>query len=243
MTRSNSPRKLVGVVLAGGRGTRLFGPQGGPKCLFNVNERPLLDYSLSAIRNAGVDEIALVAREDDLELQSKYSDLALIPDTGNGTFFAILAAAEYAVGKRSDAIISSCDLVCAPTAAKALVDSSFKDPDWLATFGVTLIANDQNPIWVHTDRSGRILNYGKEIQASEYAFASIRYATFSFLEAVIESAKTATSDINTDTKLMRYLMLSKGVIAGAIDIGRALDVDDDADAKIAEDISRSFRWT
>ena len=243
MTRNPSPRKLIGIVLAGGRGTRLFGPEGGAKCLFSLNGHPLIDYSLSAIRHAGVDEIALVTREDDLELHSRYPDFVQISDAGSGTLFAVLAAAEYAVNRQADAIISSCDLVCAPTAAKALVDSASNDPEWVASFGVTLIANDQNPIWVHSDKAGRILNYGKEIESSEYAFASIRFATLSFLELALESAKSVSSDVNTDTKLMRHLIVNERVVAGAINIGNALDVDDEVDAKIAEGISQSFRHT
>jgi hypothetical protein len=151
-----------------------------------------------------------------------------------------LAAAEYAVGRRAGTIISSCDLVCAPGTAKALVDCSSKNPDWLACFGVTLIANDQTPIWVHSNPSGQVIDYGKDIRSSEYAFASIRFAKLNFLKLILASSKRVSGDVNTDTKLMRHLILNEKVVVGAIDIGKAIDVDDDADAKIATDISRSF---
>lgn len=243
MARVSSPRKLVAIVLAGGRGTRLFGPQGGPKWLFTLNGRPLIDYSLSAIRVARVDEIAIVVRDDDFVLRSKYPDFAQIADEGNGTFSAVLAAAEYAVDRQANAVITSCDLVCAPMAAKALVESASRNPDWLASFGVTTIANDQSPIWVHSNASGRIVNYGKQIESSEYAFASIRFATLAFLQMALTSAKAVPDHVDTDTKLMRHLIVNEGVIAGSVNIGDALDVDDEADAKVAEKISRSFRHT
>lgn len=235
-----NPNHVVGVVLAGGRGTRLFGPEGGSKGLYPLNGRPLIDYSLATIRQAGVDEIALVVREEDHELRSRYPDFAQILDLGEGTLSAILAAAEYAVGRRAGAIISSCDLVCAPGAAKALVDCSSRNPEWSACFGITLIANDQTPIWVHTNHSGQIVDYGKGIRSSVYAFASIRFAKHNFLKLILARSKSVSSDVNTDTKLMRQLILSEKVVVGAIDIGQAIDVDDDVDAKTATDIAWSF---
>ncbi len=227
-------------MLAGGVGTRLFGPTGGSKALYSLNGHPLIDYSLSALRHAGINEIAVVVRQGDNELRAQYPDCVQIEETGIGTLPAVLAAATYAIERRADAIISSCDLVCPLSSASALVNSSSENPDWVASFGVTTIANDQSPIWVHSDASGRIVNYGKGIERSEQAFASIRFATLGFLELMKATSNTLTQGIDTDTKLMRHLIVSGQVISGAVDIGPALDVDDEVDAKIAEQISRSF---
>jgi NDP-sugar pyrophosphorylase family protein len=229
------------VVLAGGYGTRLFGLKGGSKALFILNGRPLIDYSLASIRHAGVTEIAIVVRETDNELRSTYPHCVQIQETGVGTLPAVLAAATYAANKGADAIISSCDLVCPLPAVSALVEGASEHPDWLATFGVTPIANDQSPIWVHSDSSGRITNYGKGVDPSKQAFASIRFATLGFLELMRSTSKQLSGDVDTDTKLMRHLIVNERVTAGAVDIGPALDVDDEVDAKIAENISQSFR--
>lgn len=241
MKKGINTRNIIGIVLAGGYGTRLFGPMGGSKGLFLLNGRPLIEYSLSTIQYAGANEIVIVVREDDFELRSKYSDYRQILDSGRGTFSAVLAAAKYAVDRQADAIISSCDLVCSITTAKSLVSGLFKNSDWLASFGVTPIANDQTPIWVHSEDSGRILDYGKEIQSSTYAFASIRFASLSFLQLIINTASNLIlEDINTDTKLMRHLIINEKAIVGAIDIGQALDVDDVTDAEIAKGIVQTF---
>ena len=240
MLRSPSPRQPVGVILAGGYGTRLFGLKGGSKALFIINGRPLIDYSIASIQHAGVTEIAVVVRETDNELRSKYPYCVQIQETGIGTLPAVLAAAKYAVDKGAAAVISSCDLVCSLPAVRALVNGSSEHPAWLATFGVTPIANDQSPIWVHSDSSGRITNYGKGVDPSNHAFASIRFATLGFLELMLSTSKQLARDVDTDTKLMRHLIVNERVPAGAVDIGHALDVDDEVDAKIAENISQSF---
>lgn len=241
MTENARSRKVVGIVLAGGYGTRLFGPAGGSKGLFIVDGRPLIDYSLSAIRQAGVDDIAIVTREADSSLRSKYPNYLHLSDQGTGTLQAVLEATTYAVKARADAIISSCDLVCAPAAAGALLESSLKNPEWLACFGVTTIANDQNPIWIHSAGSGQITDYGKGIQPTDRAFASIRFAKLGFSRLVVSIANTLSADINTDTKLMRHLILSEHLIVGSVDIGDAIDVDDAADVKTAERIVQSSK--
>ncbi len=49
----------IGVILAGGIGRRL----GGAKALVRLQGRPLIDYSLAALRSA-LDEVAVVAKPD-----------------------------------------------------------------------------------------------------------------------------------------------------------------------------------
>ena len=240
MHRDNS-RKLVGVVLAGGIGTRLFGPTGGSKALFDLNGNPLIHYSLSAFDQARIREIAIVVRMKDEKLQSRYPSCEQIIEESVGTLAAVMAAGNYARQKGADVIISSCDLVCSPSSAKALIDASLANMNWVAAFGVTTIANDHSPIWVHSDASGQIVDYGKAIKPSRTAFASIRFATLEFLDLMSEIGSSVSADIDTDTKLMRHLCVNKKLVAGVVDIGPALDVDDEVDVRIATELSHSFR--
>ena len=49
------------VILAAGRGSRM-GPMGNdrPKCLVKLDDRPLLDRQIAALRRGGVNEIGVV---------------------------------------------------------------------------------------------------------------------------------------------------------------------------------------
>ena len=52
---------MKAIILAAGRGSRLQGlTDQKPKCLVELDGRPLLDYQLEALRNAGISEIGIV---------------------------------------------------------------------------------------------------------------------------------------------------------------------------------------
>ena len=51
---------MKAIILAAGKGTRLNGIDLKPKCLFEVGGRTLLDRQLSALAEAGIDDVALV---------------------------------------------------------------------------------------------------------------------------------------------------------------------------------------
>jgi choline kinase len=235
-------RPIVGIVLAGGIGTRLFGPNGGSKALFDLDGVPLITYSIEALRQASITEIAIVVRETADEIFARVPNCNQILESGIGTLPAVRAAARYAIEKRADAVISSCDLVCPPSSATKLIQRSLSNPIWQASFGVTRIANDQSPIWVHSDGLDQILDYGKGIESSGKAFASIRFASLSFLKLMTNHLEEVSPAIDTDTKLMRHLILNKLAIAGAVDIGPALDVDDEVDARVANGLLRDSEF-
>ena len=52
---------MKAIILAAGRGSRMkeLGDQ-LPKCLIELRGKPLLEYQLQTLRQAGIDEIALV---------------------------------------------------------------------------------------------------------------------------------------------------------------------------------------
>ncbi len=52
---------MKAIILAAGRGSRMKSlTKSSPKCLLKVKNRPLLEYQLEAIRNAGITEIAII---------------------------------------------------------------------------------------------------------------------------------------------------------------------------------------
>lgn len=52
---------MKAVIVAAGRGTRLLSETGGmPKCLVPICDRPLIDYSLCALREQGIGPIGIV---------------------------------------------------------------------------------------------------------------------------------------------------------------------------------------
>lgn len=233
MDSRRSSSKLVAIILAAGQGTRLFGPGGGSKALFRYGGQHLIDYALRSVKAAQIVDIALVAREDDQELRRAYKTYTQLPPTGSGTIGAVADAARYALEREADAVIASCDLVCDKDAVGNLLRGHRENPGWEATFGITRLANDASPIWVHHRSDGTITDYGKGIEPSACAFASIRVATTLFLRRMLDAIAENHPDVSTDTTLMRRLIVTDRVRAGAVEIGNAIDIDDKEDIVLA----------
>lgn len=239
MGSRRSSRPLVAIVLAAGQGTRLFGPCGGSKALFQYGGKHLIDYVLNSVAAAQIADIALVVRDDDQRLRTAYQRYTQLVPTGSGTIGAVADAARYAIERNADAVIASCDLVCDVTAIGNLLRGHHDNPEWAATFGVTSIANDAAPIWVHRNDDGTITDYGKNVAPSGCAFASVRVARLSFLLRMLEGIAGNHDGVNTDTTLMRHLIVKERVRAGAVEIGNAIDIDDREDIALAAAMNRS----
>ena len=64
---------MKAIILAAGRGSRMkLLTDEIPKCLVKLRGKSLLDWQLSALRAAGITDIALVSTPNDLD---KYRDL------------------------------------------------------------------------------------------------------------------------------------------------------------------------
>jgi len=94
--RPQRPGGIVGVVLAGGLGRRL----GGDKAIVNLAGRPLLSYPLSALRDAGLAETAVVAKGD-TQLPALVDEVPVWvePDTPRHPLTGIVHALRAAQGR------------------------------------------------------------------------------------------------------------------------------------------------
>ena len=99
---------MKGIVLAGGTGTRLFPvTRAISKQLLPVGDKPLIYYSMSVMMLAGIREIVLICREEDLSSYVKLfgdgSDLGILIDyviqpRAEGIAQAFLLAEQYIAG-------------------------------------------------------------------------------------------------------------------------------------------------
>ncbi len=52
---------MKGIILAAGRGSRMGNARKNkPKCLLKINGRPIIDYQMEALRNAGAKKIGII---------------------------------------------------------------------------------------------------------------------------------------------------------------------------------------
>jgi len=109
----------VGIVLVGGKGTRLGQLTGGvPKPLFEVRGRPFLHWVLSSLESAGISQFVLAAGYQAEAMRRFASDRAnvsvVVEPSALGTAGALRLAAE-ATGEADPLLVANGDsLVAAP---------------------------------------------------------------------------------------------------------------------------------
>ncbi len=95
---------MIGLILAAGDGTRLFGcsPEGGCKPLVEVNGKKLLSYSLDNLRLLGIDKAVIVVGRYKDWIEDVYGDnyhgirfTYAVQEKPKGLVNAILSAKEY----------------------------------------------------------------------------------------------------------------------------------------------------
>jgi len=126
---------MKGIILAAGRGNRMKAlTDKKPKCLVELNGKPLLEWQLTALRKAGIDEIAIVTGYKK-EVLSGYELVEFYNPRWEETNMvsSLDCAREWlAVGP---CIVSYSDIFYETSAVKSLMDSSAPlavtyDPNW-----------------------------------------------------------------------------------------------------------------
>ncbi|MDO8513121.1 MAG: NTP transferase domain-containing protein [bacterium] len=161
--------KIVGVILAAGKGTRIaqlrqgYDGQGDkegseiPKVMFEANDKPLIGYGVDCLRRAGVDKIALVVgykKEivmDYLDGEVEYA----VQDKQLGTGHAVMAANDLLKGRSEAVLVCYGDHVLyKPETVQRLVELYLKEKPTIAMLEVIF----QDPVfWAF----GRIVRNAK----------------------------------------------------------------------------------
>lgn len=129
---------MKGIILAAGQGTRLRPiTDSRPKCLVSLGGRTLLDYQLSALRAAGVEEITLVGGYRSEMLMDQGVEIVVNEAFDSTNMVASLfCARDVLENGGDDVIISYGDIVYTKTVVESVVQdrapvSVAVDLDWL----------------------------------------------------------------------------------------------------------------
>lgn len=226
-------------ILAGGRGTRLFGPRGGCKPLVSVGGRPLIDFVLTEASRHGIKRVCAAVNEDDVGLLTvlrndrRFEEIELVYPAATGTMEAVRALAD-ALGTE-DFFISTADVI-APAGVFAQLELRLRSArlagsEPLAVFLGSRWVHDDDPIWIEADAAGVILRYGKRIRPAPLVFGNLRLCSPGLLTAI---ATIDHSVVGTDTQLMAAVLAAVPGRFLVTEIARVFDVDDADDIRLAE---------
>ena len=225
--------KFAGII-AGGVGSRIAALTGGrSKAMLDVRGRPLVDYVITDLADAGIEHLCVVLRPEDeelvdfLERETRFSSVEAIPcvPTG-GTLSSVLALTEH-FGDENH-LISTCDVVVARGTVGRLLRAAETDSvkGMLAVVLTCDHVEDENPVWVDVDEHSVVADFGKEIAPAAHAYGHIRWVSRNFLGALSE---VDLSNTTRDTEMMRRVVTAHPGRVRAMDAGYVLDVDDEQD--------------
>lgn len=235
------------TILAGGRGTRLFGTDGGCKPLIRVTDTVrLIDYLLTEVRHCNLHEIALVVPSGDCAIgphvQSVLRESVSVhhaEPTGTGDAVRTLLAAT----SEDTIIVATCDIFGNPGELSTFIRESISivESHPSTTEPICVIATspvppeDNQPIFVHTT-DGLVTRYGKAVPRSDMSFASVRVMNRNFATAMLSSSAALT-----DTSMMASVLARYPGSIRANGTPSLFDVDDGEGLKRAVTIASALR--
>lgn len=219
-------------ILAAGRGERLR-DSGELKPLVEVAGRPLIAHVLGAFSEIDVEEVTVIINEggmrvrDVVEAQHWPFLITWIVKTTASSMHSFLELVQQlaAGGDRRPFLIATVDTVIRPRQLTEFVEAAVRCD---VTLAVNEPLEDDNPLWVSTDGSRRVIAFGNS--AGGVATAGLYIVN----PVVLAEAEAAERDGLMSLRSFLCRLLDRGYEISAVPIGNSVDVDRSADIIAAE---------
>ncbi|MEZ5730015.1 MAG: phosphocholine cytidylyltransferase family protein [Burkholderiaceae bacterium] len=240
------------VVLAAGRGSRLLAlTEDRPKCLVEVQGRPILDWTIDALRAAGMTDIALVGGYRREMLEGLADELLENPRWQCTNMVRSLACASARL-RESPIVVSYSDILyhpdhvralCATDAAiaitydtcwRSLWDERFDDP------GLDAESFAESGGWLH-EIGGRAPDLDA-VLGQFMGLLRITPAGWRQIEAVVDSMTAADVDRLDMTGLLSRLLADGCRVAAVPVAGRWCEIDSESDLALADTRANAGDW-
>ncbi|TLD80531.1 phosphocholine cytidylyltransferase family protein [Helicobacter sp. MIT 05-5293] len=173
---------MKALILAAGFGSRLMPlTKENPKCMVEYRGKKIIDYEISALREAGIDEIAVVGGylfevlkgyvQSQFGIKKIYQNLQYDKTNMVQTLFCAREFLESCVREKQDLVISYADIVYSADIARALAQSQgdlniVVDKDW-RTLWEKRFENPLDDAETLKLESGKIKELGKKPMSYE----------------------------------------------------------------------------
>jgi choline kinase len=210
------------VILAAGRGSRM-GPLGDdrPKCLVELDGRPLLDRQIAALRRGGADEIGIVRgyRADMLSFPGlSYFDNSRWADTN--MVMSLTAAAAWL--RAGPVIVSYADIFYRGELVRGLANAPGEivvsyDRQWRRLWARRFADPLSDAETFRVDAAGELLEIGgktamiEDIMGQYMGLLKFTPAAWGAIEALLATLDQAVRDRLDMTGLLRRLLAARAV--------------------------------
>lgn len=224
---------MQAAVIAAGQGQRLR--EAGwllPKPLVPVAGRPLLEYVLRELAEAGARSVAVVLNEHGGAVEAYcrrfWPELAFAFVYRNTpSSMESLFALEPLL--QQEFLLATADTLVAPGSVQAFCVAARRHANAAVVLGVTSFVDDEKPLWVSFEDDGRVVALGGHVQARQWVTAGLYYLhrrVFRFVPTARAARLGALRDFLA-------LLLRAGEAMYAVPIGKCIDVDRAEDLRVA----------
>ncbi|HJM49884.1 MAG TPA: phosphocholine cytidylyltransferase family protein [Alphaproteobacteria bacterium] len=250
---------MIGIILAAGRGSRMGSlTDNQPKCLTELAGRSLLDWQLTALGAAGIEQIVVVRGYYREALSGPGYDVRDNERWADSNMVVTLTAADDVL-RRDDCLVSYSDIVYHPDAVCALAADRHDvaiayDRHWQALWQ----GRFEDPLAdaeIFRQRRGRLLEIGArtaradEIEGQYMGLLKFTPAGWQGVSELLAGLAEAERDRLDMTALLSRL-LAAGTAIGAVAVeGSWCEVDSETDLRFyqekiaaAEAWSHDWRW-
>lgn len=231
--------RLSGAILAAGRGERLRPASAGlPKPLINLGGRPLLLRQIDLLHRAGLDPIHVIVNCETRRLMHELNVVMpdnvelIVRDTANSMESLLSLGERISPGffllMTVDAVLFAGDVRRFVTKATKTAAKSTSRLD--GVLGVVKWDSDANPLFAEIDSDGWITALG-EGEAAMVTAGIYLLSTRIFVQA----AQARARRLNAMRRFLKML-IETGMRFAALEVPRAIDVDDAATLRAAHEM-------
>lgn len=237
--------KMKAVILAAGRGSRMGeSTSNSPKCLARLWNKPLIDYQMSAIKDGGIKDIAIVRGYEKEKINFEgvsYFD-NLIWDKTN-MLMSLMCASSFIEDDYS--VVSYSDIVYEKSAIECLISGSHDisllyNTNWLKLWQTRFQDPLSDAETFKIDEYGRITEIGKrasridEIEGQYMGLISFSPKGFGILRDYLDTLSFEVKSKMDMTTLFSNLISNNIEIFGIPYNGFWLEVDSENDLNLYE---------
>ena len=220
---------MKAVILAAGEGNRLEPLTGTrPKPMIPVANKPVLEYVVEAVADAGIDEIVLVVGYERSRIQSHFGDgddwdvtiEYAVQEKQLGTAHAVLQARPHV---DEPFLVLNGDRIIGPTAVERVAEACDGDADAVATVTSVDIPTRYGVVDIEGDR---VLGIREKPPAHEASTDLINAGVYAFRPGVFERLDETVAGTHGETGLPSTLndLTAEGVVRAVRYDGRWLDL-------------------
>ena len=231
------------ILLAAGRGSRLRElTSDRPKCLVELEGRPLVEWQIDALRSAGVEDIVLVTGYRREQLLRFGVRTAHNPHWAETNMVHTLFCAEVEADR--PVIVSYSDIVYDPRSAAALAQDERDtvicyDLDWHDLWSRRFEDPLSDAESFRIDETGAVRDIGRtvtditEIDGQYMGLLRFTPATFAAIRSITDEADRRTLDM---TSLLQLLIEAQHPVYGLPVHGKWCEIDDELDLAVAKQL-------